>query len=440
MTLRRSASRPKQRWSILIGIVVVLSLAAAATTLAVHDLGAFELEGNATAEGTPGDDWDNVCHQVTVTDDTLNAIPDQCLGIPDTTGATAVAWANDGSPNATIFSGGGSKDPEDISAWAWKDGAGGLPDKDNLVHAFAARYNVASTGASGGCPVTIAPCDVLYFGSDRFDNSGDAQQGFWFLQDEITLGGPKSGGGFGFTGTHTDGDLLILSNFSNGGEVSTINIYKWMSGGLVFVTGGENQKCGNVAGDEFCGIVNETDGTLAPWVFTDKSGNSDYLQGEFFEAGVNLSDPEIGLGGVCFASLVTETRSSTSTTATLKDFVLGGFGRCEASIATSQSWTPSDSATITVTGKTTWNGTVTFSLYPNLNCSGTAVYTSPAPIAVSQADATASTADSASGPLAVSLSGSFSWKVFFDSATTGVADEESCVETTVLTIDNDITP
>ena len=28
-------------------------------------------------------------------------------------------------------------------------------------------------------------CEVLFFGSDRYDNSGDAQQGFWFFQNKI---------------------------------------------------------------------------------------------------------------------------------------------------------------------------------------------------------------------------------------------------------------
>ena len=70
------------------------------------------------------------------------------------------------------------EDPEDISAWAWKDG-GGLPDKDNLRDAFAARYTVAGE-------------EILYFGSDRFANDGDAQQGFWFLQNEVTRPAARS--------------------------------------------------------------------------------------------------------------------------------------------------------------------------------------------------------------------------------------------------------
>ncbi|HEX6235891.1 MAG TPA: hypothetical protein VFZ68_01790, partial [Acidimicrobiales bacterium] len=81
---------------------------------AVHDTGAFELDGNAVNDGL--DDWENVCHEVTVTNDPAGLIPDQCTTAGDTSGATAVDWADDGALNATIFTGGGSKDPQDITS------------------------------------------------------------------------------------------------------------------------------------------------------------------------------------------------------------------------------------------------------------------------------------------------------------------------------------
>ncbi len=87
--------------------------------------------------------------------------------------------------------------------------------------------------------------------------------------------------------------------------------------------------------DAFCGIVNPTDGTVAPWSFTDKSGFHTYLNGEFYEGGINLST--LGLGNECFSSVLSETRASTSTTATLKDFVLGQFAVCSATLTTTPS-------------------------------------------------------------------------------------------------------
>jgi len=324
--------------------------------LAVHDTGAFELDGNATsATMTPAaDDWDRVCHQVLGTD---------CSTTSNTTGAVAVAFADDakvvtgicaGGTNCTIFTGGGSKDPQEISNWNWKTDTGGLPDKDNLQHGFAVRYSLPSTGPSDTtCPAPTAgtdTCKVLYFGMDRFDNSGDAQNGFWFFQNPVSLNTDGS-----FSGLHSVGDLLILSDFSNGGGTSTINIYKWVASGgdvsthLLSLGGGTNQACDRTppppAGDPFCGIVNRTDGTTAPWPFTDKSGNGTYLIGEFYEGGINLSAPTINLGGECFASFMAESRSSTSPTATLKDFVLGGFGNCTSGTVT----TPEDSSGTNIT-------------------------------------------------------------------------------------------
>ena len=100
---------------------------------AVHELNLIELEGNAVTDNAAYDDWDSVCKAVTITNDTGGTIPDQCVGAdPLLASNTAVAFANDGSQNATIFTGGGSKDPNSLTQWAWKDQAGGLPDKDNL--------------------------------------------------------------------------------------------------------------------------------------------------------------------------------------------------------------------------------------------------------------------------------------------------------------------
>ena len=349
---------PRRRWTLFLPLVAVLALGlfSIAGAQAVHATGAFELDGNAVsgsgAGGAAPDDWDRVCREVLSTN---------CGTTDSTHGATAVSWEDDGALNATIFTGGGSKDPQNISDWAWKDEAGGLPDKDNLLHAFAARYSLTGTTPTGSCPNgTGGPgqpaydasvkCEVIYFGSDRYDNSGDAHQAFWFLQDEVTLGTNKIGGGTGFDGVHTNDDLLVISNFSNGGTTSTIVVYEWDSACLSGVTKPVAGQCADANlrllgssdaalcgaalddSDAFCGIVNPSNGTAAPWSYTDKSGNNTYLQGEFYEAGINLST--LGLAGKCFSSVVSETRASTSTTATLKDFVIDQFDVCAPGLTT----------------------------------------------------------------------------------------------------------
>src|SRR5947207_1570126 len=180
MIRSRNLARFRTRRAIIaVGTVVGTTLAMAffaGSAFAVHDTTLFELDGNANNGPAAGDDWDNVCHQASPTD---------CPAPSNTNGATAVSWTAESNPSASIFTGGGSKDPQDISNWAWKN-AGGLPDKDNLRHSFAARYSLTP---SATCPSgTATTCDLLYFGSDRFDNSGDAQQGFWFFQNQVTLG------------------------------------------------------------------------------------------------------------------------------------------------------------------------------------------------------------------------------------------------------------
>jgi hypothetical protein len=422
----------QRRWATMLSLVVVVAagLFFMRTVLAVHETGHFELDGDATSQAT--DDWDRVCFQqakkeglddtaatarCTATGPTTGSgfDPDGAGGpLPPRSGAVAVSWTYEPDTSASIFTGGGSKDPIDIPSWAWKN-EGGLPDKDNLLHAYAARYSLAPTGPTGPCPNgtggsgepsfrSDVPCEVLFFGSDRYDNSGDAQQGFWFLQNQVTLGNNKLGGGAGFTGTHKAGDLLIISDFSNGGTVSTISLYKWdptckktgtpKSGGVdgLFCADAnleqlrslDQANCLTVLGqnDPACGLVNNadsqpTDGLiLMPWEFHDKSGtpNNGALAGEFYEAGVNLS--KLGLGGECFSSVVSETRSSTSTTAVLKDFVIGQFANCVPGLSTLASAdfsTPvipgtavHDTATVKVTTTSTNvpdpTGTVTFFL------------------------------------------------------------------------------
>lgn len=424
----RSATRARVR-ALTVGCASILGLAffqGMPAANAVHDTSVFELDGNATR--TVSDDWNEVCFQKTGSAAT-------CGTNVGTNGASAVGWVSEPVLNSSIFTGGGSKDPQNLSNWLWKDEAGGLPDKDNLLHAYAARYSVAGD-------------DVIYFGSDRYDNSGDAQTGFWFFQDAVATSGPK-GSAFGFTGLHMNGDVLVVSDFSNGGATSTISVYTWDSGCAKAAAKPKAGDCGDVnlrlqetsnaancasagANDSFCGLVNPTNGTASPWSFKDKSGNTSFAQGEFYEGGINLSD--IGLGDRCFSAFSSETRSSTSTTATLKDFVMGGFGNCGSSLTT-QARNAADSAdltsvsigtglasakdraTVSVTGKATWSGTVQFSLHGPVGPTATTVNVGSA-VPVTQATSFPITSAAAT----VSSVGQYCWSAAFDSASQGVPD------------------
>ncbi len=331
--------------------------------LAVNATGAFELDGNAVTDHGAGapDDADRVCYQDAINEGaTAAAAQAKCGATAGTSaGSTAAQWIDD-SAALNIFTGGGSKDPQDPgNSWLWKP-KDTIPDKDTILHAFAARYSLPADAAN--CPSPDPTCEVIFFGVDRFDNSGDAQLGFWFFKDTVGLTNTASQGGFKFSGHHTNGDLLVISDFSVGGTTSTIAAYFWDTScgsnnsaankvvnnpgpgqcganNLRLQAVSTNAKCTTSASTApFCGIANTSDGTAAPWAFTDKSGNHSYLQGEYYEAGINLS--ALNIGGECFGSFVGESRSSTSATATLKDFVLGTFQNCNASAVT----TPSSSS------------------------------------------------------------------------------------------------
>src|SRR3954452_15328506 len=119
--------------------VSVLALAAIYTVPAnaVHDSNTMQMDGDAQtslpSNPTAPEDWDLICreNQSTCTFKDNYSVP------AGTTTATASSHVADGV-NASIFTTGGSKDGQDLPNWRWKDGS--VPDKDNLQHAFAARY------------------------------------------------------------------------------------------------------------------------------------------------------------------------------------------------------------------------------------------------------------------------------------------------------------
>jgi hypothetical protein len=255
---------------------------------------------------TPSHDWDQV-----FADNTSNPIT-------NTAGALASSFVTDAVNSRTddIFTGGGSKDTLGIQKGPWLFTDGKPQGKDDITHAFAAMYKDPGTGDQ-----------VLYAGLDRFDNSGDSTAGFWFFVNPIGEGAISKGNGTGpFTGTHTDGDILLVSDFTVGGSVSTIRVFKWVgsdsTGSLVGLNNGNP-----INGSTFA-IVNGAPVSV-PWSFTNKSGASQPAAGELLEEGVNLTG--LGLNG-CFSSFLAETRSSQSPTATLSDFVLGSFNTCDVKL------------------------------------------------------------------------------------------------------------
>lgn len=304
---------------------LALLLALCAPALAATAESPFELDANPQDDNPAlnSDDW---------------ATP------PDSGAATKFTGIIQDTAPRTIFEG-GNKDILDIDKWSWKDGS--VPDKDDLTHAYAAAYNEDNDL-------------LLYFGADRISNVGDAFMGFWFFKQKVTA--LPNGG---FSGKHTVGDTLVLINFpqaSNAvpylavvtwdptcskatnnnpqpGQCAAANLRLKLQG-----SGANDVVCANQGGANLaCALTNTGNvpvpaNTLANGVsglwsdYTPKSGTQGTFPFEsFFEGGINLSQIVGGSDG-CFSSFMAETRSSSSFTAALKDFVLDNFELCKVEI------------------------------------------------------------------------------------------------------------
>jgi hypothetical protein len=318
---------------------------------AVHDEPTpFQIDGNPTQSiggGNPpvsllDDDWDNA-FGITAPYSTPRAVPDDS-GDGD-------SFANDaanlpGGKESSDFNG-TNKDIDEIN-----DGIAGTdnweyhsakvtPDKDNITNAYAKAYSVPGfpAGDQPGHPNAVHNHLVIYFGADRFANNGDAALGFWFFQNDVTLGANGQ-----FEGKHAVGDILVQVDFVSGGSSSEIQIFKWVGSGGDF---GQLEEIGFGAanGSTVClpdtagTAVNEADTACAttnnvarasPWAYVPKSGAANTFPSEsFFEGGIDIT----GLvGEVCFSSFMAETRSSHSETAELKDFALDNFDLCSVNV------------------------------------------------------------------------------------------------------------
>jgi hypothetical protein len=426
----------RRRWLYILALLVTTGLIFIPVLQAVHDTGSFQLDGDAdtgtqTVSITPPGtvDWDQVCYKVVqrpVSQGGEGKTAAQALARCGTNTAlpstyTSVAWTAEEVADSTSIFTTGSKDILDLNEWAYKN-SGGLPDKDNLLHGYAARYSSApdpddpqnpnDTVCKNG---SFPTCEILFFGSDRYDDEGSATTGVWFFQQKVQLGATKIGGGLSFDGAtlgtpaaHQEGDILVTSEFTIGGTISTMKIFSWN----VHCTGTNNSDgnlpppftdadcgeknlllraqssaayCGSALdGDQFCGLVNPNAIAL-PWSFNDKDNtplptSPVFPQGgpdgananEFFEGGINLS--QLGLGGECFQSVLLESRTSAEPNATIKDFVLGQLGECSSGMATTPllptgrtltTVIPGDHVsdqvtTLNITGIATWQGTIKF--------------------------------------------------------------------------------
>ncbi len=323
------------------GVIVMAMLGTAITlvlvptgALAVHDAGCatstnfgclFELDGNvqndaASGGNNGGYDWATGPGGPGVFDSSGHVTPTVAA---DPSFLTADFNADYATPDASYFAT-SAKDTDPISSW--NCGSINNPTaKDNLLNAYAALFSPTS-GVDAGHVIFDA-------GAERESNNGDSFMGFWLFKSAVGCNSP-TGAATPFSGAHSVGDLLVLSNFTGGGSNPLVQVYEWNGSGLTLLFDG-NFCSGAAAGDKACGAVNTATFTT-PWPNVSSGTSQSIAPNEFVEVGVdvtqllNLTTDSVP----CFARFQAETRSSQETTAQLKDFAAGNFNSCTSTTVT----------------------------------------------------------------------------------------------------------
>lgn len=294
----------------MIGATAIVVLVLMGTGLAVHtdDPPGFEIDDeNGAYDGVGNEDWEQIFNGASA--------------------ATAQTFIREGASDfegkdgdTTYFTGGGSKDIHDLDQWSAAGNS--VPPKDDIQNAAAGFFETENGR-------------FLFFMLDLYRTNGDAAAGFWFLKGfaEIAPNGSFMGAD-GKLAQHQEGDLLVLSEFSNGGTVPEIRVLEWSGGALVpLVDFGPGDIC--VPNGNICAVVNSEPGNTPPWPYSGvpAKGHADGTHDAtaFFEGGLDW-DHFFGRGEACFNTFIAQTRSSTSTTSVLKDVALGRFNNCDANI------------------------------------------------------------------------------------------------------------
>jgi hypothetical protein len=339
-------------------------------------------------------------------------------GIPDYLdyGGISAAHVADGvvsyNGDTTTFAG-SNKNNHPIDTYQWKTGS--VPPKDDVSNA----YFYARTGIDAGPP----PFDehdghlLITGGFERISNDGDSHIDIEFNQSAIGLtadGGstvwyptdttpqPTCGGGKDcvFVGERTHNDILVSMDFEKGGDFGILTIHRWDTKEtenpaddewvVAIETGGEgcNEEytpgggLPTVPADAVCAYNNNGEIDPGDWTTFDRHGqplaSGGTLPRNAFTEGAMDVNYLLGLleteSPPCISSVTVKTRSSSSFTATLKDFALGAFEICGSVTvvkeATGAVGTPSFGYDTNLGGYTL-DSTSDFTLSPNITTAGT---------------------------------------------------------------------
>jgi hypothetical protein len=339
---------------------------------------------------------------------------------------------------------------------------------------------------------TVGTDKVFYFGMEKNKTNGTNDVGFWFLQGGATCSAPS--GHVNFTGGHLDGDTLVVSEYTNGGGVSTIKAFRWAAaasgplsgdGGCIDSNDNPNPKtggCNNLpiatgsdckntgATDTLCATTNAfssdpnspaskpwNQNVTTNWLTSDATLGVGHtvVSPDFFEGGINITKAFQGAGGTtpsCFTTVVPDTRSAASATATLFDFTLNQIGGCQSGLTTQENAAASreigangtissgtDTATLTISGSAVWNGTLSFYLCgPNVtSCDANGVLVTST--AVHSTDASHAYTSGTATLTSAAGTGKYCWHAHFEpdaaskAAGIGAADDDGTNECFIIT-------
>lgn len=308
---------------------------------AVHDdtNTPFELDGDPTDETTL-DDWDSVFDLDPSPYPTTRDEPNDLESEGEVFVNDALENADGEDLTAFIQS---NKDVHEVNTWSY-DASGISPPKNDITSAYAKAYRVDHDNDGGDDPGDTPEHLIVYFGSDRFADDGDAAMGYWFFKNDVGLGPNNK-----FTGTHAVGDILIQIDYRGAGD-NEIEVFKWVgSGGNAGQGKLQRLAIGTSPNpaDTICTAANPGTGVPAdaacittnivdidsPWPYVAKGedfvGNDRFPARSFMEGGFDVTAL---IGEVCFSAFMAETRTSHSETASLKDFALGDFDLCSINI------------------------------------------------------------------------------------------------------------
>jgi hypothetical protein len=334
MRLRRCCSATAL---VFAGIVAGLGTVASAATFELEDQTAANIKDDTGGASTAAVDWASLfdvpaAEQTNPPGGTDGVTPTPKSTLP--TGVLVASFFRDfligSNVDRTAFTT-GTKDIQNISGGNVISGQWqcvrkqNVSDKGDVLNAYAAIYRHTATN-----DVMIA------FGVERSGSEGTSKVGFWFLQDSTVDCVASSGSAQTFTGNHMDGDLLVVIDFAQGGNNPHPLVFQWQgdaaTGSLQELDIG-GTTC-TVGTSEDCATTNASQTLLhsdggVPWLTQAKSGGGtnspDLSPLRFFEGQINLTANNLQR---CFTRYMANTRQSTSTSATVFDYVVGDFQVC----------------------------------------------------------------------------------------------------------------